>query len=68
MVTATLLRANAPGHESDETNVNKHEEPKDAFNAGRRYRAAAERFGLVGPSKMNEAAHRGGLTFDPQRF
>jgi hypothetical protein len=81
MVTATLLRAKAPGHGSDETNVNEHEEPRHAFNAGRhfgqtetsrakgrRYRAAAERFRLAGPSKMNEAAHRGGLTFDPQRF
>jgi hypothetical protein len=74
MVTETLLRANAPGHESDETNVNKCEEPQDAFNAarhfgqtetsranGRRYRAAAGRFGLVGPSKMNEAAHQAAL-------
>ena len=74
MVTETLLRANAPGHESDETNVNKCEEPQDAFNAARhfgqtetsranlrRYRAAAGRFGLVGPSKMNEAAHQAAL-------
>ena len=37
MVTETLLRANAPGHESDETNVNKCEEPQDAFNAARHF-------------------------------
>ena len=53
MVTETLLRANAPGHESDETNVNKCEEPQDAFNAARH-------FGLTETSRANGRLPRSG--------